>query len=104
MKPKKLESLFIISTHLGQSWVVDLFYPTYGVMLEGHHLLANLILLNMANFEEILGIDWLSNHHATLVCREKVVQFFFPKILGSIPEKISKMPPHVLFCFFRLVE
>ena len=73
VEPRKLKSPLVISTPLGQSWVADLFYPTCRVMVEGHCLPTNLILLDMTDFDVNLGMDWSSNHHITLVCREKVV-------------------------------
>ena len=51
-------------------------------MVEGHRLSADLILLHMRDFDAILGIDWLSSHHATLIYHEKAVRFY---ILG-IPD------------------
>nr|GEV81082.1 putative reverse transcriptase domain-containing protein [Tanacetum cinerariifolium] len=36
---------------------------------------ANLFLLDMYDFDIILGMDWLINHHATIVCHTKSVIF-----------------------------
>jgi len=41
-------------------------------------LLANLILLEMMDFDVILGMDWLSTHHAVVDCYEKIVEFSTP--------------------------
>ena len=40
----------------------------------GHLTLpADLIVLNMKDFDVILGMDWLSEHYAFIDCREKKV-------------------------------
>ena len=39
--------------------------------------LANLIELEMIDFDVIMGIDWLSSCYATVDCRDKVARFKF---------------------------
>lgn len=39
------------------------------------NLPANLILLDMHDFNISLGIDWLAGHHATMECFTKVITF-----------------------------
>ena len=41
-------------------------------------LVADLVLLNVIDFDMILGMDCLTRHYATLDCREKVVIFKIP--------------------------
>ena len=36
---------------------------------------ADLVVLDLTDFDIILGMDWLSTHGATLDCRDKVVRF-----------------------------
>lgn len=38
----------------------------------------NLMLLDMTDFDVILGMDWLASCHATLDCHEKSVKFSLP--------------------------
>ena len=45
------------------------------VVVEGMVLKANLIPLEMADFDVILGMDWLSNHKASMNCFTKKIQF-----------------------------
>ena len=47
--------------------------------MEGMVLKANLILLEMLDFDVILGMDWLSNHRASLNCFTKKIQFEKPR-------------------------
>ena len=44
-------------------------------MIENQNLKANLIPLDMKEFDAILGMDWLSVHGATLDCPRKEVVF-----------------------------
>ena len=48
------------------------------VVVEGVVLKANLIPLEILDFDVILGMDWLSNHRASLNCFTKKIQFEKP--------------------------
>lgn len=45
------------------------------VIVEGELMEVNLIPFQLAKFDVILGMDWLSMHHAYVGCREKFVTF-----------------------------
>ena len=49
------------------------------MIIRGQEFLANLILLDMYEFHVILGMDWLSRHHATVDCYRKEVRFCRPE-------------------------
>ncbi|GJX07235.1 putative reverse transcriptase domain-containing protein [Tanacetum coccineum] len=40
----------------------------------GHPFKINLILVEYGSFDIIIGMDWLANHHAVIVCDEKIVR------------------------------
>ncbi|GJT88686.1 putative reverse transcriptase domain-containing protein [Tanacetum coccineum] len=42
--------------------------------LLGHPLNINLMPVELGSFDVIIGMDWLSNHHAVIVCDEKIVR------------------------------
>ena len=48
------------------------------VVVEGMVLKANLILLEMLDFDVILGMDWLPNHRASMNCFTKKIRFKKP--------------------------
>nr|CAD1825805.1 unnamed protein product [Ananas comosus var. bracteatus] len=48
------------------------------VKVDNKSLLANLHVMDMHDFDVILGMDWLSSHFTTLNCREKWVTFNIP--------------------------
>ena len=45
------------------------------MLVEGRELFVNLFLLDVIDFNMILGIDWLAQHYATLDCQKKEVIF-----------------------------
>ena len=51
------------------------------VVVEGMVLKANLIPLKMSNFDVILGMDWLSNHKASMNCFTKKIRFEKPRYI-----------------------
>ena len=48
------------------------------MLIEGRELLANLVLLDVLDFDVMLGMDWLSQHFATVDCQRKEVIFIIP--------------------------
>ncbi|GJS95355.1 putative reverse transcriptase domain-containing protein [Tanacetum coccineum] len=42
--------------------------------LLGHPLNIDLIPVELGSFDVIVGMDWLANHHAVIVCDEKIVR------------------------------
>ena len=45
------------------------------VIIGGQEFLTDLILLDIHDFDVILGMDWLSRHHAIVDCYRKEVRF-----------------------------
>ena len=45
------------------------------MLVEGRELLADLVLLDVIDFDVIVGMDWLAKHYTTVDCREKEVIF-----------------------------
>ena len=48
------------------------------VLIEGHEFPADLMALDMRDFDVVLGMDWLSRHRATLDCYKKEVKLHRP--------------------------
>ncbi|GJU29077.1 reverse transcriptase domain-containing protein [Tanacetum coccineum] len=42
--------------------------------LLGHPFNINLMPVELGSFDVIIGMDWLANHHAVIVCAEKIVR------------------------------
>ncbi|XP_070058141.1 uncharacterized protein [Nicotiana tomentosiformis] len=62
-----------VSTHVGDSIVVDRVYHICLVPNGSYDTMVNLLLLDMVDFNVILGMDWLSPSHAILDYRAKSV-------------------------------
>ncbi|GKC71873.1 putative reverse transcriptase domain-containing protein [Tanacetum coccineum] len=45
--------------------------------LLGHPFNIDLMLVELGSFDAIIGMDWLANHHAVIVCDEKIVRIPF---------------------------
>jgi hypothetical protein len=50
------------------------------VTIQGRDTRVDLILLDMVDFDLILGMDWLSPHRAVLDCYAKTVTLAMPGI------------------------
>ena len=60
-----------VATPLSDSLDSDIFLSNCLVLIEGRELLAGVILLDVMDFDVILGMDWLSQHYATVDYRRK---------------------------------
>ena len=72
-QPSKLLFPLSVVTPLSDELETDIVFPSCIVLVKGRELLVDLVLLDMMDFYVILGIDWLSQHYATLDCHCKVV-------------------------------
>ncbi|KAA0060484.1 Gag protease polyprotein-like protein [Cucumis melo var. makuwa] len=78
---KELESLteeLLISTRIGDSFIVNSVYRKCSILIDGETLEVDLNPLNIQEFDVILGMDFLSNHYASLNCHQKEIVFKRP--------------------------
>ncbi|XP_043714705.1 uncharacterized protein LOC122663064 [Telopea speciosissima] len=75
IKPKKMAQNLVVSTPTGSKVKLNMNYDPYPVRVCDHRLVASLIVLDMKDFDIILGMDWLSTHRASLTCAERKVLF-----------------------------
>ncbi|KAJ0049074.1 hypothetical protein Pint_15836 [Pistacia integerrima] len=80
-----------MATPVGKTLLAECGFNGCGVMVDGYVLEADLILLNIHDFDVILGMDWLATHRATVDCFRKEVTFRKPEI------------PKLVFCRERQV-
>jgi hypothetical protein len=74
-----LSFLLIVGTPAGASLTADQMCRQRVVSIAGRELVWDLIVLDMRDFDVLLGMDWLSYYHAVVHCREKMVCFRIPK-------------------------
>ncbi|XP_070039206.1 uncharacterized protein [Nicotiana tomentosiformis] len=68
-----LSSPIYVSTHVGDSIVVDRVYRSCLVVISDFETRFDLLLLIMVDFNVIFDMDWLSPYHVILNCHAKIV-------------------------------
>ncbi|XP_009791291.2 uncharacterized protein [Nicotiana sylvestris] len=78
IEPEKLCEPFEVSTPVGESVIARCIYQ--GCPVKVHHRLtvADLVELEILDFDVIMGMDWLESCYAKVGCRTKIVSFEFP--------------------------
>ncbi|KAK1435339.1 hypothetical protein QVD17_01100 [Tagetes erecta] len=68
-------------------------YPNCHLEIEGEVYLINLIPIVLGEFDVVIGMDWLSCHHANIVCDQKIIHLSTPsgKKISVYGEKKSKI-------------
>ena len=69
-----------VATLLGDSVVVNKILRDCCMMIGYREMIVDLVLLDLQDFDVILGIDWLASYHASIDCFGKRVMF---SILGQ---------------------
>ena len=72
---RELDYILTVTTPVGKQVVCRTYYPNYSVLLGEVNLPADLIILDIHDFDVILGMDWLEKHHATMDCFSKTITF-----------------------------
>lgn len=75
---KLLNKPLAVSTPTGESIIARRVYCDCIVTICDRDTLADLIELEMVEFDVIMGMDWLASCYATVDCRTKRVYFHFP--------------------------
>ena len=73
-----IDCSMVVSLPTGDSLIADIVYMGCRVIIKGREFRANLVLLDIQDFDIILGMDWLSRHHATMDFFMKEVKFCRP--------------------------
>nr|XP_016440855.1 PREDICTED: uncharacterized protein LOC107766570 [Nicotiana tabacum] len=78
IEPEKLGEPFEVSTPVGESVIARYIYR--GCPVKVHHRLtvADLVELEILDFDVIMCMDWLESCYAKVGCRTKIVSFEFP--------------------------
>ncbi|GJR86135.1 putative reverse transcriptase domain-containing protein [Tanacetum coccineum] len=74
VRPSIVNPGYVIEVADGKKVEVDRIIRDCKLELEGSLFSINLIPLGHGSFDVILGMDWLSQHKAVIVCHEKVVE------------------------------
>ena len=87
IETQPLEGSMKVSLPSGDPLISDKVVRDSRVLIEGHEFPADLVALDMRDFDVVLGMDWLSRHRSTLDCYKKEVKLHR---LGKIGGTVSK--------------
>ncbi|GKC91990.1 putative reverse transcriptase domain-containing protein [Tanacetum coccineum] len=85
IEPSKLGFRYEIKIASRQLLEIDKVIKGCKLEIEGHVFNIDLIPFGHGGFDVIIGMDWLSNHKAEIICYEKVVRI--PLLDGKAKEK-----------------
>ncbi|XP_070057850.1 uncharacterized protein [Nicotiana tomentosiformis] len=91
-QPELLNDPFLVATPVGEFLLAEYVYLACQIRVEGRDTLADLIVLDMIDFDMLMGMDWLSSCYAIIDCHAKIVKFEIPNepsfVLkrGQVPE------------------
>ncbi|XP_070050624.1 uncharacterized protein [Nicotiana tomentosiformis] len=77
---ESLSTPIYVSTPVGDSVIVNRIYRSCIITFCGYETRAYLLLLEITDFEIILGMDWLSPYHAILDYHAKIVTMAIPAL------------------------
>jgi hypothetical protein len=90
-----MSSCMSVSTPLGSRSVLNRICKAVDIELGGRHLPADLVVLDMLDFDVILGVDWLVKYHAVVDCHNLVVEFSLPDGDQFAYKLVVQRPPVV---------
>nr|GEU76570.1 putative reverse transcriptase domain-containing protein [Tanacetum cinerariifolium] len=74
IEPNKLGFIYEIEIASEQLVEIDKVIKSCKLEIKGHVFDIDLIPFGHGSFEVVIGMDWLSNHKAEIICHEKVVR------------------------------
>ncbi|GKB65811.1 putative reverse transcriptase domain-containing protein [Tanacetum coccineum] len=96
IEPSELGFRYEIEIASGKLVKIDKVIKGCKLEIEGHVFDIDLIPFRHGSFDVIIGMDWLSNHKAEIVCHEKVVRIPLLdgkvlRVLGERPEEKARL-------------
>ncbi|KAL0561145.1 hypothetical protein IC582_001565 [Cucumis melo] len=98
LEVEPLQHVLLVSTPSGECMLSKEKVKTCQIEIAGHVIEVTLLVLDMLDFDVILGMDWLAANHASIDCSRKEVTFNPPSRAGfkfkgegsrSLPQVIS---------------
>ncbi|KAL4038487.1 hypothetical protein IC575_002108 [Cucumis melo] len=116
LEVEPLHHVLSVSTPSGECMLSREKVKACQIEIAGHVIEVTLIVLDMLDFDVILGMDWLAANHASIDCSRKEVTFNPPSMASfkfkgggskSLPQVISAIgpePPVVLGILASVVD
>lgn len=95
--------LLHVSTFIIVFLVANQVYQSCVVTFVGRETWVDLIILDMVDFDIIVGMDWLASYHATLDCYVEIVTLATSGVPRLAWKGILNSVRGVLYSFFMLV-
>ena len=95
IETQPLEGRMRVSLPVGDPLLADRVVRDSRVLIEGQKFPADLVALDMRDFDVVLGMDWLSRHRATLDCYKKEVKLNRP---GKLEVKFKGLRRELSSC------
>ena len=95
IETQPLEGRMRISLPVGDPLLADTVVRDSRVLIEGQEFPADLVALDMRDFDVVLSMDWLSRHRATLDCYKKEVKLHRP---GKLEVKFRGLRKELSSC------
>ena len=92
-KPGLMDYNLSVATPMGDSLVSNSMLKSCVIQIEDRQMLADLILMDMYEYDVILGMDWLAAYHASVDCFRKEVLF---RPLGELEFRLKGSRMHAL--------
>ncbi|GJR44709.1 putative reverse transcriptase domain-containing protein [Tanacetum coccineum] len=90
IKPSDLGFSYEIEIASGKLVDIDKVIRGCSLEIEGHVFDINLIPFGSESFDVIIGMDWLSDHKAEIICHEKIVRI--PLLDGKVLRVLGEKP------------
>ncbi|GJR18027.1 putative reverse transcriptase domain-containing protein [Tanacetum coccineum] len=90
IEPSDLGFSYEIEIASGQLVEIDKVIKGCKLEIDGHVFDINLIPFGSGSFDVIIGMDWLSDHKAEIICHEKVVRI--PLLDGKVLRVLGEKP------------
>ncbi|GKB87253.1 putative reverse transcriptase domain-containing protein, partial [Tanacetum coccineum] len=90
IEPSELGFRYEIKIANGQLVEIDKVIKGCKLEIEGHVFDIDLIPFGHGSFDVIIGMNWLSNHKAEIICHEKVVRI--PQLDGKVLRVLGERP------------
>ncbi|TYJ97124.1 gag protease polyprotein [Cucumis melo var. makuwa] len=100
LEVEPLHHVLSVSTPSGECMLSKEKVKACQIVIAGHVIEVTLLVLDMLDFDVILGMDWLAANHASIDCSRKEVAFNPPSMVSfkfkgegsrSLPQVISAM-------------
>ncbi|GJZ13570.1 putative reverse transcriptase domain-containing protein [Tanacetum coccineum] len=93
--PDTLDVSYAVELDNGRIYETNTILRGYTLGLLGHPFNIDLMPVELGSFDVIIGMDWLANHHAVIVCDEKIVRIPFGDKVLIVQERLPNFSGQV---------